>query len=250
MSQDANPGGPADRPAAVPEGLVADVVELVGTGPVMLGGYTLAELFAVDAVVDFLEAAPSEDALSEAVRSLVARQLLVTAGDGDRLHVRGDLGIALAFQQRARTALDIRVAGTSPGEPWRVLVLPQPEGVALEMRIDALGVHTLALRSLDDVVDRLEEWLPGGEPVTDPESDPEATLAAAERSALLTTTHYTSTGSDEVAHSSSDVVLAAHGGRLHVLVRDPKSPDRLVAAPKADRGVDAVVRAGLAAPTS
>ena len=112
--------------ASVPEGLVAAVVHLVSTGPVPLGAYTLAELTAVDAVVDFLEVMPSDEVLAEAVRSLAARQLLVAASDG-QVQVRGDLGIALAFQQRARTVLDARTTGSQPGEPWRILLLPQPE---------------------------------------------------------------------------------------------------------------------------
>jgi len=52
------------------------VVDLVGTGPVLLGAYTIAELTAVDAVVDFLEARPPDEALTEAVQSLAARQLI------------------------------------------------------------------------------------------------------------------------------------------------------------------------------
>jgi hypothetical protein len=51
-----DPTSPQSSPgqAAVPKGLVSAVVELVNTGPVMLGAYTLAELTAVDAIVDFL----------------------------------------------------------------------------------------------------------------------------------------------------------------------------------------------------
>ena len=76
---DTHTSGPAPGPsqASVPEGLVAAVVNLVGTGPVLLGAYTIAELTAVDAVVDFLEARPSDEVLTEAIRSLVARQLIV-----------------------------------------------------------------------------------------------------------------------------------------------------------------------------
>ena len=121
------------------------MVHLVGTGPVILGAYTIAELTAVDAVVDFLEARPSDEVLAEAVRSLAARQLLVAGTSGEQVQVRGDLGIAVAFQQRARMVLDTRVTGTEPGEPWRLLVLPQPEQICLEFRIDALGVHEIGL---------------------------------------------------------------------------------------------------------
>jgi hypothetical protein len=52
---------------------------LVRTGPVLLGGYSLAEMVAVDAVVEFLDQMPSEEEVAEAVRSLAARQLLVAS---------------------------------------------------------------------------------------------------------------------------------------------------------------------------
>ena len=86
-SSDAAAGGPAPTPpgpgqASVPAGLVSAVVDLVNTGPVLLGAYTLAELTAVDAIVDFLEARPSDEVLAEAVRSLSARQLLVAGPRG------------------------------------------------------------------------------------------------------------------------------------------------------------------------
>src|SRR5215469_17563299 len=128
--------GPLSGPgqAAVPEGLVSAVVHLVNTGPVPLGAYTAAELAAVDAIVDFLETRPSDDVLAEAVRSLAARQLLVGGSPGDPVQVRGDLGIAVAFQQRARMVLDARATGTVPGEPWRILLLPQPEKICLLIR--------------------------------------------------------------------------------------------------------------------
>lgn len=106
----ARPAPGAAQQAAVPEGLVPAVVHLVNTGPVLLGAYTIAELTAVDAVVDFLEARPSDEVIADAVRSLAARQLLVP-GPGDQVQVRGDLGIAVAFEQRARMVLDARVTG-------------------------------------------------------------------------------------------------------------------------------------------
>ncbi len=46
----------------VPEGLITAVVELVGTGPVALGAYTLAEIAAVDGVIDFIEREPGAGA--------------------------------------------------------------------------------------------------------------------------------------------------------------------------------------------
>ncbi|MCW2907997.1 MAG: hypothetical protein JWL68_2786 [Actinomycetia bacterium] len=221
--------------ASVPEGLVSSVVNLVGTGPVPLGAYTIAELTAVDAIVDFLEARPSDEVLAEAVRSLAARQLLVAGPSGAQVQVRGDLGIAVAFQQRARTVLDARATGTEPGEPWRILLLPQPERICLVVRIDALGVHELGLYTLDEALGLLEALLPRGPqadagPAADRtgDSDIDAVLAGAERSALVTATPYTTDGSQEIAGDSTDLVLARRDGRLHVFHRDPDDRGALV----------------------
>jgi hypothetical protein len=211
--------------ASVPQGLVSSVVSLVGTGPVLLGAYTIAELTAVDAIVDFLEARPSDEVLAEAVRSLAARQLLVAGPPGAQVQVRGDLGIAVAFQQRARMVLDARATGTEPGEPWRILLLPQPERICLVVRIDALGVHELGLYTFDEALGLLEALLPrgpradAGNGLTD--GDLDRMLAAAERSALVTVTPYTTEGSAEIAGESTDLILARHDGRLHVFHRDP-----------------------------
>jgi hypothetical protein len=228
------PPGPGE--ASVPPGLVSAVVSLVNTGPVLLGAYTIAELTAVDAIVDFLEARPSDDELTEAVRSLAARQLLEAGSSGEQVQVRGDLGIAVAFQQRARKVLDARTTGTGPGEPWRILLLPQPERICLMVRIDALGVHQLGLYKLDEALRMLTDWLPRGPSADpDPAMDVEAVLTASERSALLTVTHYTAQGSAEVAGDSTDLILARNDGRLHVLSRDPHNRDKLVPNPAAGK---------------
>jgi hypothetical protein len=232
MSQAAAPDPePVPGQAAVPAGLVSAVVELVNTGPVVLGAYTLAELAAVDAIVDFLEARPSDEVLAEAVRSLAARQLLVTGSDGRQVRVRGDLGIAVAFQQRARTVLDARSTGTAPDEPWRTLLLPQPEGIFLVVRIDALGVHELGLYRSDQSLSDLVDWLPKGEVASadgDTGADAAAIVTSSPRSALVTVTRYTAEGSAETAGASADLILARHGDRLHVFGRSPQNPATLV----------------------
>ncbi len=205
----------------------------MNTGPVLLGAYTIAELTAVDAIVDFLEARPSDDVLAEAVRSLAARQLLLAGATSEQVQVRGDLGIAVAFQQRARKVLDARTTGTDSGEPWRILLLPQPEQICLMVRIDALGIHQIGLYKLDEALRMLTDWLPRGPSAdSDQAVDAEAVLAASQRSALVTVTHYTAQGSAETAGASTDLVLARHDGRVHVFSRDPNHEDSLVAHPE------------------
>jgi hypothetical protein len=238
MSDGGVPVTPDASPAEVPEGLVSAVVNLVGTGPVLLGAYTIAELTAVDAIVDFLEARPSDEVLAEAVRSLAARQLLAGGADGEQIQVRGDLGIAVAFQQRARMVLDARATGTRAGEPWRILLLPQPEQICLMVRIDALGVHEIGLFKLDEALGQLADWLPAGDRAEpDPAADPDRVLAAAQRSALVTVTHYVAQGSAETAGTSTDLVLARRDGELHEFRRDAADPDRLVPGPRDGKDV-------------
>jgi hypothetical protein len=57
--------------------------------------------------------------------------------------------------------------------------------VALEVLIDAIGVHELSRREIDEAPRRLRERLPRGDPERD-SADADQVLAAAERSALVT----------------------------------------------------------------
>lgn len=216
-------GPAADQGDTSPE-LITAVVNLVGTGPVPLGAYTAAEIFSVGGLIEFLEHEPSQEAISEAVRSLAARDLITTdAGDED-IEVRGDLGIALAFQRRARVALDARLTGTAPDTPWRYLLMPQPEKVTLEVRIDALGIHFYSLQTTDDALGRLLERLPDGEK-GGPDADLDAVLASSPKTALVTATRWGDSGERE----KTDVILAREGEKLHVFLRDPGDPDHFKA---------------------
>jgi hypothetical protein len=210
--------------AEIPKGLVEAVVGLVDTGPVPLGGYTLAEIDAVSGIVHFLEREPPAELVAEAVRSLAARSLITTSAGSDRVQVRGDLGIALAFQHRSTAALDARVTGTEPDRPWRFVLMPQPEGVTLEVLIDALGIHFYSLRTTPDTLDRLWQRLPSGDPGPR-DADADALLASSPQTALISVSHWEADGTRE----TDDVVLARDGERCHVFLRDPDEPSRLVA---------------------
>jgi len=242
------PPGSAEAPVAVPEGLVSAVMNLVNTGPVELGAYTVAELTAVDAIVDFLAARPSDEVIAEAVRSLAARKLLVAGSTAEQVEVRGDLGIATAFQQRARIVLDARSTGTEPGEPWRILLLPQPEPITMMVRIDALGVYEISLRKLGEALKLLAAWLPRGRAAhPDAGRDADAVLTSATRSALITVTRYTTRGSAEAAGTRTDLVLARSDGQLHAFSPDPQDTEKLL--PAALPGKDMVdALAGMLAP--
>lgn len=208
----------------VPDELVSAVVHLVGTGPVPLGAYTPAEICAVGGLIDFLEAEPSNEVIAEAVRSLAARDLITTDTGDEHIDVRGDLGIALAFQQRSQVVIDARRTGTDADTPWRFLLMPQPEDVTLEVVIDALGIHFFWLRKTDDAIRRLLKQLPGGEPGPR-DADLDETLTASPRTALVTVTRWRGSGERE----STDVILAGHDDRLHVFLRDPDQPERFAA---------------------
>ena len=75
-----------------------------------------------------------------------------------------------------------------------------------------------------------------------------------QRTALVTVTDYTASGSTEVAQQSADIVLAEQDEKLYVFTRDADDPERLIstgletaevvelirqlAAPEAESGAD------------
>jgi hypothetical protein len=204
--------------------LITAVVNLVATGPVPLGAYTPAEIAAVGGMVDWLEQEPGPEPMAEAVRSLAARDLITTEPGAVEIEVRGDLGIALAFQQRARILVDARVTGTEPDTPWRFILMPQPEQITLEVQIDALGIHFYSLRKTREALRRLCERLPhGGRGPKD--ADLDAVLAASPQTALVTVTHWP----EEEPLDSTDVILAGGEQTLHAFLRDPGDPSRFTA---------------------
>jgi hypothetical protein len=235
-------------PNAADEGvsseLVTAVVNLVQTGQVPLGAYTVAEIISVGGLLGFLEQEPSQEAISEAVRSLAARDLITTDPGDEYVEVRGDLGIAVAFQQRTHVVIDARVTGTEPDTPWRFLLMPQPEGITVEVRIDALGIHFYSLRKTDDALERLVKQLPDGDRGPK-DADLDAALAASPKTALLTVSRWR----DEDERENTDVILAREGDQLHVFLRDPDDPHRFAA-----QGIDhdelRVLLERLAAPRS
>ncbi len=235
-------GGASAADADIPKGLIDSVVHLVSTGPVPLGAYTLAEIDAVNGVIDFIEREPAPELVAEAVRSLAARSLITTATGSDEVQVRGDLGIALAFQERARVVVDARVTGSEPDRPWRFLLMPQPEGVTLEVLIDALGIHFYELRMTDEALERLWERLPHGDRGPK-DAGADAVLAASPHTALVSVSHWEADGTRD----THDLVLAQDGGTCHAFVRDPSDPQKLVAQGLDDGEWRGLVR-GLAAP--
>ena len=174
--------------------------------------------------------------------ALAARNLITTTEGSDQVDVRGDLGIALAFQQRARTVVDARITGSGPDRPWRFVLMPHPEGVTLEILIDALGIHFYSLRKAEDALTRLWERLPSGDRGPD-DADADAVLTASPRTALISVSRWDDAGDRE----THDLVLAQDGDRCHVFARDAEDPARLVAQ-GLDEGEWRDLVAGLAKP--
>ena len=94
-----------------------------------------------------------------------------------------------------------------------------------------------ALKVLGPSLRYVSQWHDEASAVLEFEADLDRLLASAERSALVTVTRYTTQGSAETAGASTDLVMARHDGRLHVLTRDPADRTRLIPAPAGDEDI-------------
>jgi hypothetical protein len=154
----------ADPPdaAALADRQLADVADLVATGPVNMGAFTQAEMAVVLGDVPAL-AGVEEAVLAEAVRSLAARGVLHRVPGQPAAEVVGDLGLMVALVATSVGTLDIRRGHEGPADaPWRWLISLFGNGVVGIDRIDALGLHRLSMYSVGGVADVVAERLIDG----------------------------------------------------------------------------------------
>jgi hypothetical protein len=144
------------------DGQLADIAELVETGPVDLGAYTQAEMAVVLGDVPAL--AGVEDAvLAEAVRSLAARGVLHRVPGTDSAEVVGDLGLIVALVANSVGTMEIRRGHAGPADaPWRWLISLFRNKVVGIDRIDALGLHRISLFSVGGIAKVVAERMIDG----------------------------------------------------------------------------------------
>ena len=150
------------EPQVLARAQLADLAELVRTGPVDLGAFTQAEMAVVIGEVPAL-AGVQDAVLAEAVRSLAARGVLHRVPGEDSAEVVGDLGLLVALVSTSTGTLDIRRGHDGPAEaPWRWLVSLFAHGLVGVDRIDALGLHRLSLYSRKGVADQVAQRMIDG----------------------------------------------------------------------------------------
>lgn len=144
------------------DGQLADIAELVATGPVDLGAYTQAQMAVVLGDVPALSGV--EDAvLAEAVRALAARGILHRVPGTDSAEVVGDLGLVVALVANSVGTMDIRRGHEGPADaPWRWLISLFRNRVVGIDRIDALGLHRISLYSVGGVAKVVAERMIDG----------------------------------------------------------------------------------------
>jgi len=141
---------------------LADVADLVATGPVDMGAFTQAEMAVVLGDVPAL-AGVEEAVLAEAVRSLAARGVLHRVPGEAAAEVVGDLGLIVALVATSVGTLDIRRGHEAPADaPWRWLISLFGNGVVGIDRIDALGLHRLSMYSVGGIADVVADRLIDG----------------------------------------------------------------------------------------
>ena len=141
---------------------LADIAELVETGPVDLGAYTQAEMAVVLGDVPAL-AGVEDMVLAEAVRSLAARGVLHRVAGSESAEVVGDLGLLVALVAHTVGTMDIRRGHPGPADaPWRWLISLFRNRVVGIDRIDALGLHRLSLYSMGGVANVVVERMIDG----------------------------------------------------------------------------------------
>jgi hypothetical protein len=153
-----------DGPDAVhlAEQQLADVADLVATGPVDMGAFTQAEMAVVIGDVPAL-AGVQDVVLAEAVRSLAARGVLHRVPGEAAAEVVGDLGLMVALVTTSVGTLDIRRGHEGPADaPWRWLISLFGASVVGVDRIDALGLHRLSLHSVGGIADVVADRLIAG----------------------------------------------------------------------------------------
>ena len=134
---------------------LADLADLVDTGPLELGAFTQAEMAVVLGGVPAL-AGVGDEALAEAVRSLAARGVLHRVPGQQQAEVVGDLGLLVALNAFSVGTLEIRRGHPSPANAdWRWIVSLYGYQVVGVDQIDALGLHRLSLVSVGMVADEL-----------------------------------------------------------------------------------------------
>jgi hypothetical protein len=67
----------------------------------------------------------------------------------------GKPGIAVGVRTAGPDGHGRHATATGPAEPWRVLLLPQPEQICLMYRIDTFGVHQIVLYRFDEALGQL-----------------------------------------------------------------------------------------------
>jgi hypothetical protein len=210
---------------------LADIAELVSTGPVDLGAYTQAEMAVVLGDVPAL-AGVEDLVLAEAVRSLAARGVLHRVPGTAAAEVVGDLGLLVALVAHSVGTMDIRRGHPGPPDaPWRWLISLFRNRVVGIDRIDALGLHRLSLYSMGGiakvVVERMIDGrakVPEGAGQPVPISDPQVRALAEGASARWQVIHRIPRP-DGTRLVIDALVLRLDDTRVEVVTRHPGEPE-------------------------